>query len=485
MKRLLFLSLTIAAAAWCSRSDAAEIPLVNADFTADDWTTTEEVFVQNTGSGVAAPQLTGWLSDGLIRGYTLNLDGDGDPTMVVPDGGQVRVWSAWQPGDGLRQVGFQSFQDPENAISQDAGAFIAGEVYKLSIETGPGFEGADQNAFLQFYRATDGVLLAEREFNLVQAGDSPRMSESLFYTATAADAGSPIRIRIGTDMGGSGTAVISSVSLIEDPDLPLALYNFPSLGDGVTDRTSSDTEPLTIASALSFGADAAGVEGGVSLPGDDYTEVSTDAAFAANDFLEFTVGLGGATSMSFSELTFDINREAAESVFRYQLRTSLDNFAADTFAEDFEFATAGATGGTFDLSTISGLQEIEGDVTFRIAFADAVAGFANGATVTNITALGKAMVEAAPLEGDYNNDGVVDAADYTQWRDNLGDADESAINGNGDGGGITASDYEFWKARYGNTSAGASAVPEPGAASVALTVLIGAFGATTRRQSSF
>ena len=30
-----------------------------------------------------------------------------------------------------------------------------------------------------------------------------------------------------------------------------------------------------------------------------------------------------------------------------------------------------------------------------------------------------AVVEAAILAGDYNNDGIVDAADYTVWRDSL------------------------------------------------------------------
>lgn len=80
-----------------------------------------------------------------------------------------------------------------------------------------------------------------------------------------------------------------------------------------------------------------------------------------------------------------------------------------------------------------------------------------------------------PLPGDFNGNGVVDAADYTLWRDNLGAANESAINNNGDGGGITASDYTFWKQRFGNSAgSGASglattgAVPEPATAFLAV-----------------
>jgi hypothetical protein len=72
------------------------------------------------------------------------------------------------------------------------------------------------------------------------------------------------------------------------------------------------------------------------------------------------------------------------------------------------------------------------------------------------------------LFGDFNNDKVVDALDYTVWRNNLGDADETDINYGGDGGDVGATDYDLWKANYGNTSLGAgngglARVPEPGA----------------------
>ena len=66
------------------------------------------------------------------------------------------------------------------------------------------------------------------------------------------------------------------------------------------------------------------------------------------------------------------------------------------------------------------------------------------------------------LAGDYNNDGTVNAADYTVWRD--GDSPDSTING-----------YNLWKANYGNTGSGSSAaVPEP--SSVALVLLAALWG---------
>jgi hypothetical protein len=63
----------------------------------------------------------------------------------------------------------------------------------------------------------------------------------------------------------------------------------------------------------------------------------------------------------------------------------------------------------------------------------------------------RAYTEAAPpgLPGDYNQNGSVDAADYTVWRDNLGG---TTLANEGDGispGMIDNEDYAFWKSRFG------------------------------------
>ncbi|MEM9659908.1 MAG: hypothetical protein AAF961_16210, partial [Planctomycetota bacterium] len=81
-------------------------------------------------------------------------------------------------------------------------------------------------------------------------------------------------------------------------------------------------------------------------------------------------------------------------------------------------------------------------------------------------------------------------ADYTVWRDNLGDADEAAINFNGDGGGITASDYLYWRSRFGNTSnpgsafATSGATPEPASGVLALLAASWAACASRRRREN-
>jgi phospholipase/lecithinase/hemolysin len=69
------------------------------------------------------------------------------------------------------------------------------------------------------------------------------------------------------------------------------------------------------------------------------------------------------------------------------------------------------------------------------------------------------------LPGDYNEDGVVDAADYTVWRDNVG-APAGTLPNDGDGGVIGPAQYGTWKANFGITSSSlasvsTTSVPEP------------------------
>jgi sugar lactone lactonase YvrE len=71
--------------------------------------------------------------------------------------------------------------------------------------------------------------------------------------------------------------------------------------------------------------------------------------------------------------------------------------------------------------------------------------------------------------GDFNSDGIVDAADYVVWRKGLGTT-------------YTQNDYNVWRANYGATAAGgsgsgatgfSSAVPEPASIALLATALLG------------
>jgi hypothetical protein len=88
-------------------------------------------------------------------------------------------------------------------------------------------------------------------------------------------------------------------------------------------------------------------------------------------------------------------------------------------------------------------------------------------------------VEATP--GDYNLDGLVDAADYTVWRDALDTTvPRRGVGADGDlSGGVDQADWSVWANNYGSSPA-PTAIPEPTAI---LLIAIGGVIAATRKAN--
>jgi hypothetical protein len=78
--------------------------------------------------------------------------------------------------------------------------------------------------------------------------------------------------------------------------------------------------------------------------------------------------------------------------------------------------------------------------------------------------------------GDYNGNGVVDAADYAAWRKTLNlTASPAGSGADGNQNGlIDAGDYTYWRSRFGNavSGLGSSNIPEPPSLTQ-VTVLLG------------
>jgi hypothetical protein len=89
-------------------------------------------------------------------------------------------------------------------------------------------------------------------------------------------------------------------------------------------------------------------------------------------------------------------------------------------------------------------------------------------------------VESPSPSGDYNGNGVVDAADYVVWRETLNMSANPAGSG-ADGnksGMIDPGDYTYWRARFGNPVSGFAAganVPEPAGVTTCLFVAMLAY----------
>jgi hypothetical protein len=98
----------------------------------------------------------------------------------------------------------------------------------------------------------------------------------------------------------------------------------------------------------------------------------------------------------------------------------------------------------------------------------------------NVSTTVRTNLPTVTTDADYNNDGFVNAADYSIWRNQLGmtaaglEADGAGPGGPGvPDGTVDRLDYDFWKAQYGvplgsgsgNGLAGLP-VPEPGSGSL-------------------
>jgi hypothetical protein len=138
----------------------------------------------------------------------------------------------------------------------------------------------------------------------------------------------------------------------------------------------------------------------------------------------------------------------------------------DEFIEGTDDGTAaGATLGNYFV--VKNLNPSSGSL---FIFGDGVVGGPERGAINGIQLV---SVSATGPTGDYNGNGVVDAADYVVWRKTSGQGATppgSGADGNGNGT-IDPGDFDFWKSTFGNTVPGAGlgssfAVPEPGSLSL-------------------
>ena len=139
------------------------------------------------------------------------------------------------------------------------------------------------------------------------------------------------------------------------------------------------------------------------------------------------------------------------------LEVKLDASApAPSLGDVFDILDFGSASGEFDTFDLPGLTA-------------GLAWRTSGLLTTGIL-----EVISAGVIGDYNGDGIVDAADYTVWRDHFGGNGSLLLNRDpANTGSISESDYDAWKSHFGMSSGGGAgvgttAVPEPSARLVAM-----------------
>jgi hypothetical protein len=144
-----------------------------------------------------------------------------------------------------------------------------------------------------------------------------------------------------------------------------------------------------------------------------------------------------------------------------------------------------------------GVQEVDEDVAlehrvfsnglsllWQVNYHNGGFGFDAG----NVISIDNIRIEFPGVGGDYNFNGVVDAADYTVWRDALGGS--GLTNEVETPGSVDLEDYNYWRDHFGEIvtfGAGSgtiavAGVPEPASLGLLLLSVIAGAGHCARRR---
>ncbi|TWT75721.1 hypothetical protein Pla123a_32310 [Posidoniimonas polymericola] len=210
-----------------------------------------------------------------------------------------------------------------------------------------------------------------------------------------------------------------------------------------------------------------GSTGGAVAPGQGVGTLTVDGDYTQDGAASLFIELAGESVGQFDVLDV-LGAAILDGVLNIEYANGYLPTAADIGAT-WEVLTAGS------VNNAAGIELDSSDASFYSLSATASSLIL---TLTAEPVLG--------LVGDYNDDGVVDAADYTVYRDAAGSATSLPNRGPGLSGVVGVGDYTAWQTNYGATTApgsGVEAVPEPiGAAVVAMLALSAACATSSSRQ---
>jgi uncharacterized delta-60 repeat protein len=177
-----------------------------------------------------------------------------------------------------------------------------------------------------------------------------------------------------------------------------------------------------------------------------------------SDQLTFTINITAVNDEQTvtTNTGMSLAKGASATITMARLRTTdVDN----TTAQLVYTITSGPTNGTLTPGTTFTQQQIDaGQVSYQHnnsnTSSDSFNFSVNDGQGSSSTGTFSITITGS-LTGDYNSDGIVDAVDYTIWRNTFGSMTDLRANGDNTGasaGKIDQADYVVWKQNYGNSS---------------------------------
>ncbi|HMO84434.1 MAG TPA: dockerin type I repeat-containing protein [Lacipirellulaceae bacterium] len=195
-----------------------------------------------------------------------------------------------------------------------------------------------------------------------------------------------------------------------------------------------------------------------------------DAKFVSNELLPYE----GHTDLEvgFGFMVPGVGEDESLTVYAPPVTLTDEYQTFDVFFADIPFIQEGA----------ALIHELANNAFIKLRFSNTNESFGRGGIYFDEI---YGLLGGAPQDNaDFNNDGVVDGADFVIWQRGLGlmgQTNNALGDANGDGS-VNEADLTIWASQFGPTATFA-AIPEPSGALVAVAALPMAMAARRRRQA--
>jgi hypothetical protein len=161
----------------------------------------------------------------------------------------------------------------------------------------------------------------------------------------------------------------------------------------------------------------------------------------------------------------------ATAISRLVIPSTATNAIADTATLSIEGGASTGFGPRAAVSLATGIDEVVGSLVLGGVTQSAVGTYGSTTSPADFKSneffIGNGVIRlvSVGIPGDFNHNGIVDAADYVTWRKGLGTI-------------YTQSDYDLWRAHFGQSAGSGSAafdgraVPEPNVLAISSLAIV-------------